>query len=191
MSLVLNAYKTDQRSAAATYDPMNGDFVLSTDRTRTYPLVADPVLSKFGFSPEYLHGMLTQYGQTLDALFANENPKRYLFFDFKTGGAVSPLTADALAKRMGRMMQQLTGKLVQSQMFRTLFLSWFDSQRPSMQEREHIAEWMQHSVERQMDTYSKKNPDHQIGDKRHRIEEPSQEGGQKRRCGLTVAELCS
>jgi hypothetical protein len=92
---------------------------------------------------------------------------------------------------MGRMMQQLTGKLVQSQMFRTLFLSWFDSQRPSMQEREHIAEWMQHSVERQMDTYSKKNPDHQIGDKRHRIEVPSQEGGQKRRCGLTVAELCS
>ena len=82
---------------------------------------------------------------------------------------------------MGRMMTRLTGKPIQAQMFRTLFLSWFDDQRPSMAEREHIAGWMQHSVERQMDTYVKKHP---AGQKRHHID-----GGGSQLKRVTVAAL--
>ena len=81
-----------------------------------------------------------------------------------------PLGKDALAKRMGRLMNDLTGKMVQSQMFRTLFLSWLDTKRPSMVDRKHLAEWMLHSVEKQMGTYSKKAP---IGASRSHLEEQS------------------
>jgi hypothetical protein len=170
MALVLNRYKTDRRSAEAAYDPASGDFVLSTDRTRTYELVPDAVLSKYGFSPVYLHWLLTHYKRALDELFAEANPKRYLFFNVK--GDLAPIRADGLAKRVGRMMTRLTGKPIQAQMFRTLFLSWFDSQRPSMSEREHVARWMQHSVERQMDTYAKKHP---AGHKRHHVQVGTEE----------------
>jgi hypothetical protein len=102
MTLVLNTYKTDRRSAEAAYDPANGDFVLSTDRTRTYDLVPDAVLQKYGFAPEYLHSLLTQYRLALDATFSDQNPNHYLFFTFRGDGDVSPVKADGLAKRMGR-----------------------------------------------------------------------------------------
>ena len=43
-------------------------------------------------------------------------------------------------------------------MLRTLFISWFDGQDPSLEERKVVADWMQHSVERQMGTYTKRPP---------------------------------
>ena len=59
MTIVLNAYKNDHRSSSAQFDPDSADFVL--DNPRRYELKANPVLSKFGFSPEGLAQLLTDY----------------------------------------------------------------------------------------------------------------------------------
>jgi len=40
-------------------------------------------------------------------------------------------------------------------MFRTIFLSWFNKKRPSMADRESIADRMMHSVKTQLGTYTK------------------------------------
>eukprot|EP01044_Picomonas_judraskeda_P014951 COSAG03_NODE_2442_length_2760_cov_1919.337467_2_plen_146_part_00 len=50
MSIVLNAYKNDRRSSSTQFDPDSADFVL--DNPRRYKLKANPVLTKYGFSPE-------------------------------------------------------------------------------------------------------------------------------------------
>ena len=157
MTFVMNAFKSDGRSDVATY-------MLNQDKTERFPLEGDRILAKYGFAPERLAEMLAQYRAEL---LQEINPNEYLFFKTTAGSAV-PLGKDALAKRMGRLMNDLTGKMVQSQMFRTLFLSWLDTKRPSMVDRKHLAKWMLHSVEKQMGTYSKKAP---IGASRSHLEE--------------------
>ncbi len=64
----------------------------------------------------------------------------------------------AYARRLGRFTKKLTGKELKSQMLRTLFISWFDEKDPPVEDRKVVADWMQHSVERQMGTYTKRPP---------------------------------
>jgi hypothetical protein len=180
MTIVLNAYKNDHRSSSAQFDPDSADFVL--DNPRRYELKANPVLTKFGFSPEGLAQLLADYrklSRQRDGLFSdrfpyetekyptvNPNPYEFLFpdgvFIDETGGFAdameSAITDVAYARRLGRLTQKLVGKELKSQMLRTLFISWFDGQDPSLEERKVVAEWMQHSVERQMGTYTKRPP---------------------------------
>jgi hypothetical protein len=49
-----------------------------------------------------------------------------------------------------------------------MFVTWLGQQRPSMREREHLADWMAHSVERQLQTYDKRHrsDDRAVGAKR-------------------------
>ena len=169
MTFVLNAFKNDRRSDAAAYNPADGDFMLNHERTERFPLVGDRTLAKYGFAPERLVEMLTVYRGKLSQ---ETNPHEYIFFN-PSSSTVSPIEKDSLGKRLGRLTKDLTGKTVQSQMFRTLFLSWFDTKRPSMTDRKHLARWMMHTVEKQMDTYSKKAP---VGEKRSRLGD-EQEGG--------------
>jgi hypothetical protein len=164
MTFVMNAFKNDGRSDAAEYNPDEGDFMLNHDKTERFPLEADRILAKYGFAPERLADMLAQYRAELSQ---ETNPNEYLFYKTTAGTAV-PLSKDALGKRMGRLMHDLTDKTVQSQMFRTLFLSWLDTKRPSMADRKHLAKWMMHSVEKQMGTYSKKAP---VGASRSQLDE--------------------
>ena len=180
MTIVLNAYKNDHRSSSAQFDPDSADFVL--DNPRRYELKANPVLSKFGFSPEGLAQLLTDYrnlSRRRDDLFnagfpydpikyptVNPNPYEFLFpdgvfieeTDSVADGMESSITDVAYARRLGRLTQKLVGKELKSQMLRTLFISWFDGQDPSLEDRKVVAEWMQHSVERQMGTYTKRPP---------------------------------
>ena len=180
MTIVLNAYKNDHRSSSAQFDPDSADFVL--DNPRRYELKANPVLTKFGFSPEGLAQLLTDYrklSRKRDDLFyagfpydpvnyptQDPNPYEFLFpdgvfIDETVGvadGRESAITDVAYARRLGRLTQKLVGKELKSQMLRTLFISWFDGQDPSLEERKVVAEWMQHSVERQMGTYTKRPP---------------------------------
>ena len=171
MTFVLNAFKNDRRSDAAAYNPADGDFMLNHERTERFELVGDRVLAKYGFAPERLAGMLTVYRGRLTL---ETNPHEYLFFNPASRSTVSALDKESLSKRLGRLMGELTGKIVQSQMFRTLFLSWFDTKRPSMKDRKHLARWMMHTVEKQMDTYSKKAP---VGEKRGRLGDEQGGGG--------------
>ena len=181
MSIVLNAYKNDRRSSSTQFDPDSADFVL--DNPRRYKLKANPVLTKYGFSPEGLAQLLTDYRQLSrkrdDMFYAefpydpvkyptvNPNPYEFLFpdgiFDRDTDGVHAPgwesaITDVAYARRLGRLTKSKLGKELKSQMLRTLFISWFDEQNPTLSERKVIAEWMQHSVQRQMGTYTKRPP---------------------------------
>jgi hypothetical protein len=175
MTLVMNQYKNDQRSTVETYDPEQ-DFALNTERTRRFDLAApDAVLQKFGFSPQHLQNYLQVYRSAVQQIHGEANPDQFVFF----GANGTPHSPDTMARRMGRMTKRLFGTTLQSQMMRTLFVSWFDSQRPTMPERKHIARWMLQTVETQMGTYSKRDPVSQA------------HGGGKKRRMLTVQELCS
>jgi hypothetical protein len=62
---------------------------------------------------------------------------------------------------MSRLTKRLTGVnggesfTIGAQIFRTMFLSWFHNKKPTMSERELIADRMMHSVETQLGTYTK------------------------------------
>ena len=60
MEIVINKYKTDDRSSALDYDP-DDDFVVNTAATKRFPLVANATLSKFGFDPVKLGALLMNY----------------------------------------------------------------------------------------------------------------------------------
>jgi hypothetical protein len=181
MTIVLNAYKNDNRSTSADYDPDSADFVL--DNPRRYELKANPVLTKFGFSPEGLGQLLADYRKLIrkrEGLFSdkfpyetekyptvNPNPYEFLFTDGVFDGDTDGVHADgmesaisdvAYARRLGRLAQKLVGKELKSQMLRTLFCSWLDDQDPSLEERKVVGDWMQHSIEHQMGTYTKRPP---------------------------------
>eukprot|EP01049_Picozoa_sp_SAG25_P008507 SAG25_NODE_772_length_5439_cov_2.322097_5_plen_396_part_00 len=148
MTLVMNQYKNDQRSTVETYDPEQ-DFALNTERTRRFDLAApDAVLQKFGFSPQHLQNFLQVYRSAVQHIYGEANPDEFVFF----AANGTPHSPDTMARRMGRMTKRLFGTTLQSQMMRTLFVSWFDSQRPTMPERKHIARWMLQNVETQMGT---------------------------------------
>ena len=40
-------------------------------------------------------------------------------------------------------------------MLRTVFVSWFNSKKPTMADREVMGDWMMHSVQTQLGTYGK------------------------------------
>jgi hypothetical protein len=160
MELVINAYKTDGHTAADDYDPAAGDFVLGLDTTLRIPLVANDTLSKYGFAPEVLGTLLGLYRRAVRTIFGDRNEKEYLFFNFNDRDVVVPIKADALGKRVGRRLKALTGgKQPRSQLFRTMFCTWFLNDadpRPNAQERELMAKMMMHSEERQLCNYNKR-----------------------------------
>ena len=78
-----------------------------------------------------------------------------MFFELKRNQSVAPMTAEGMSTRMNRITQRLTGQTLGAQMFRTIFLSWFNGKKPSMEDREAVAERMMHSVKTQLGTYTK------------------------------------
>ena len=174
MLLVLNAYKTDKRALSAGYDGAQGDFLLNHARTVVRELTPDPVLNKYGFRPNLLRDMIVRYQLASAAVFGTRNPKAYLFYDFDSDGVVTPVGRDALSKRLGRVLKKETGKAPRAQLLRPIFLSWFSQQGPSMAERDEIAEWMLHTTETALDTYTKDA--NYIGQKRPRTMEPEETG---------------
>ena len=93
-------------------------------------------------------------------------------------GMVKPVLADALGKRIGRRMKSLTGdKAPRTQLFRPMFVTWLGEQRPTMPERETLANYMQHSVERQLLNYDKRlRPGDVPSPKRRRTLLPAETG---------------
>jgi hypothetical protein len=70
---------------------------------------------------------------------------------------VQTMTTEGMSTRMSRITERLTGQTLGAQMFRTVFVSWFNDRKPkpTMPEREVIANWMMHSVQTQLGTYTK------------------------------------
>ena len=56
---------------------------------------------------------------------------------------------------MTRGAERMTGHSLGASMLRTVFLSWFNSKKPTMTERELMAEWMMHKVQMQLGAYTK------------------------------------
>ena len=154
MELVINRYKMDGRSRAVDYDPED-DFAINTDATKHFPLTADATLSKYGFDPVKLAALLLNYLTLQQALLGDSNPHDLVFFELKRNQSVAPMTAEGMSTRMSRITQRLTGQTLGAQMFRTIFLSWFNGKKPTMPDREAVAERMMHSVQTQLGTYTK------------------------------------
>lgn len=172
MTLVLNAYKTDRKTLSDQYDAASGDFLIDHERTLRRELKGDPVLAKYGFRPRLVAEMLTLYRRASFTAFGPaRNPHEYIFYDW-TGDdtVVKAVKEDALSKRLGRLMKSVTGKAPTAQLFRPMFVTWFGNQRPSMREREHFADWMAHTVERQLESYDKRGAagEPEVGAKRQR-----------------------
>jgi len=89
------------------------------------------------------------------------NRYEYLFFEVKratnlsTPQNVEVVSAEGMSTRMTRITKRLVDQPLGAQMFRTIFLSWFDGKRPSMAQRKTIASWMMHNVKTQLGTYTK------------------------------------
>ena len=154
MELVINRYKIDGRSRAMDYDPET-DFEINTDATKRFSLTADATLTKYGFDPVKLGTLLMNYWTLQQALMGDKNPFDLVFFEMKRDQSVASMTAEGMATRMSRITQRLTGQTLGSTMFRTIFLSWFNNKRPSMADRESIADRMMHNVKTQLGTYTK------------------------------------
>ena len=159
MELVINAYKTDGHTAADTYDPANGDYVLGLDTTLRIPLAPNATLAKFGFRPEALGMLLGLYRRAVQTIFGDRNTPEYLFFSVPENGNVTAVKPDALGKRIGRRLKTLTGKSPRTQLFRVMFCTWFLNDAvpsPTRAERQLMAEMMMHSEERQLCNYNKR-----------------------------------
>jgi hypothetical protein len=154
MELVINRYKMDSRSKAMDYDPER-DFDINTDATRRFPLVANATLSKFGFDPVKLAVLIANYRSLQQSLMGERNPHEYLFFEIKRGASVVPVSAEGLSTRMARVTERLFGQTLGATMFRSMFVSWLQSKKPSMAAREMMAERMFHSVRTQQGVYTK------------------------------------
>jgi len=179
MEIVINKYKTDDRSSALDYDP-DDDFVVNTAATKRFPLVANATLSKFGFDPVKLAVLLMNYFTLQQSLLGDKNPHDLVFFELKRDQQVQAMTSEGMSTRMTRIMQRLTstpdapGETLGARMMRTTFVSWLNERKPTMPQREVIADWMMHSVQTQLNTYSKtvkKRPARALegGGKRHRV----------------------
>ena len=154
MELVINKYKMDGRSQSMDYDP-DTDFEINTDATRRFPLTADATLTKYGFNPVKLGAILMNYWTLQQSLLGDKNPHDLVFFEMKRDQSVVTMTSEGMSTRMSRITERLTGQTLGSTMFRTIFLSWFKTKRPSMTEREAIADRMMHHVKSQLNTYTK------------------------------------
>ena len=123
------------------------------------PLVPNATLAKFGFQPEVLGTLLGLYRRALQTVFGDRNAPEHLFFSVPDSGNVVSVQADALGKRVGRRLKALTGKSPRTQLFRTMFCTWFlndaDSS-PTRAERQLMARMMMHSEERQLCNYNKR-----------------------------------
>jgi hypothetical protein len=69
---------------------------------------------------------------------------------------VTPLKSEGLKSRLQEATDKVVGKKLGAQMMRPLFLTWFDTKGPAMDDREIVAEAMMHSVATQMGNYTKK-----------------------------------
>eukprot|EP01043_Picozoa_sp_COSAG02_P079961 COSAG02_NODE_18774_length_920_cov_0.942753_1_plen_118_part_00 len=113
-------------------------------------------MGKFGFQPELLATLLGLYRRAVSTIFGDRNDKEYLFFHFGSSGAVEPLKADGLGKRIGRRLKALTGKGPRSQMFRTMFCTWLNNEAdpgPTAADRDFMSKHMMHDVSRQLCDY--------------------------------------
>jgi hypothetical protein len=157
MELVFNKYKMDGRSKAMDYDP-DTDFAINTDATKRFPLVANATLTKFGFDPVKLGALLANYRSLQQSLLGDKNPHELVFFELKRGDRPTVLVSpEGLSTRMARVTQRLTGQTLGATMLRTIFVSWLNDRKPkpTMPQREVIAEWMMHGVQTQLGTYTK------------------------------------
>ena len=185
MELVVNKYKTDGRSGALDYDP-DDDFAINTTATRRFPLVANATLSKFGFDPVKLGALLMNYFTLQQKLMGDKNPHDLVFFELKREEEVQAMTSEGMSTRMSRITQRLTatpdepGQTLGAQMFRTIFVTWLNARKPTMPQREVIADWMMHNVKTQLNTYSKN-----VKKRRSRTLEGS--GGKRQR--VTVKDM--
>ena len=141
----LGRYKSDGRGRASStcFDPT---------RVRRYKLDAtNASLRRAGFRPKLLADMLR-------SLRARTGPTAYLF----DSAAVSD---EAMRKRTGKVFSKLPGVTAEvgsqpvalnSQMLRKICCTWLaDNCAPSIDDRSTIAEWMQHSVQMQLNVYTK------------------------------------
>ena len=96
------------------------------------------------------------------------------------------MTSEPMSTRMSRITQRLTatpdepGQTLGAQMFRTIFVTWLNARKPTMPQREVIADWMMHNVKTQLNTYSKN-----VKKRRSRTLEGS--GGKRQR--VTVKDM--
>ena len=163
MEIVINRYKTDGRSQSMEYNPDDSDFAINTEATKRFPLVANATLTKFGFDPVRLSSLLLNCYTLQQGLLGGQNPHNLLFFELKRDGQVQTMTSEGMSTRMSRITQRLTatpgepdsGQTLGTTMFRTIFLSWFNERKPTQAQRQTIAEHMMHSVQTQLNTYSK------------------------------------
>jgi len=180
MELVINRYKTDGRSQSMEYNPDDGDFAIDTEATERFPLVGNATLTKYGFDSVKLSSLLLNYFSLQQRLMGDLNPHNLLFFELKRDQQVQTMTSEGMSTRMTRITERLTatpdapGQSLGTTMLRTTFLSWFNERKPTMKERKTIAEHMMHSVQTQLNTYSKtikKRPARALegGGKRHRV----------------------
>ena len=175
--LVLNKFKTDERTSAEHYN-RDLDFILDHDKQIRIVLDSNPVMEKFGFDPKRLGGYLRKYRDL--KLFANRNPDELLFYDVEQRRpgvtpppAVKRITEEATKSRLLRF----TGKMnniaqtaasavgeqcggapeakIATKMFRKLFLTWFHEQDPTNEERIYIAKGMGHSAATALKNYTK------------------------------------
>jgi hypothetical protein len=175
--LVINKTKNDGRSDADDYDP-DVDFAFDHERTLrldlmlpSAPVSGDSeetvrrkmdqanvihVLEKYGFQPIRLGNILRLYQKWLRVVLGERNPKQFLFFDPKKGQSVTPLKSEGLKSRLQEATNKVVGKKLGAQMMRPLFLTYFDTKGPAMDDREIVAEAMMHSVATQMGNYTKK-----------------------------------
>jgi hypothetical protein len=175
--LVINKTKNDGRSDADDYDP-DVDFAFDHERTLRLDLMLPSaptsgdseetvrrkmdqanvihVLEKYGFQPIRLGNILRLYQKWLRVVLGERNPKQFLFFDPKKGQSVTPLKSEGLKSRLQEATNKVVGKKLGAQMMRPLFLTYFDTKGPAMDDREIVAEAMMHSVATQMGNYTKK-----------------------------------
>ena len=136
LTLVINKYKIDRRSQAVDFDPAV-NFAINHANTGRFVLEADPTLSKFGFDPERLAEMLRGYRNLQQDLLGDRNPHDMVFFEIKRQQPVAHMTSEGMSTRMSRLTERLTALnggtpvTIGAQMFRTLFLSWFHSKKPT------------------------------------------------------------
>ena len=165
MTIVLNRYKNDQRTAAEDYDSKECDFQIDHSGTRRLVLEDNETLQKYGFDPEKLGVILRKYYML--GLFKNRNPDELLFYDIekkKKGTPATPvkrLDVGGAKDRLSTLIKKLTktdkqpGARIACQLFRTIFDTWLNTQEPTAIDRLYIAKLMCHECSTQMITYTK------------------------------------
>lgn len=160
-TLVINKFKIDGRSAEVDYDPST-DFRINHAKTERFELSRpEATLSKFGFDPQRLAGILLDYHNLQQTLLGDRNPHKLFFFEIPREGPVRAVSGDGMSTRLARVTQRLTGlgggtaTPLGAQMLRTIFVSWFDSKRPTVAQRDVLSRWMMHSLSTQTGTYTK------------------------------------